>query len=118
MMGSLVKLVFLSSAIHMLAFATFSTLPFAVGQVQDVGLIFLSSIATSVVALCGEAGWPQDGTLATALATLTLSTGVAGLLIICTGVTAVCQQFLHAGTLHGLLAIGKRSWVCCTPQAL
>lgn len=44
----LAKLVFLSSAIHQLVFVLSSTLPFAVGQVQDVGLIFLSAMATSV----------------------------------------------------------------------
>lgn len=39
---NLTKLVLFSSAIHQIAFSHFSTLPFAVGQVQDAGLIFLS----------------------------------------------------------------------------
>ena len=47
-LAMLVKLLFLSSAIHQLAFVLCSTLPFAVGQVQDVGLIFLSAMASSV----------------------------------------------------------------------
>lgn len=85
-LGSLVKLVFLASALHQAAFAAFSTLPFAVGQVQDVGLIFLSAIASSVVGLCGQAGVGAKNTLATVLATLTCSTGVVGALIVGTGV--------------------------------
>lgn len=48
-MPSLVKLVLLSSAVHQLCYVATSTLPFAVGQVQDAGLIFLSSMARSVV---------------------------------------------------------------------
>jgi hypothetical protein len=38
--------VLLSAAIHQAAFTALSTIPFAIGQVQDVGLIFCSSIAT------------------------------------------------------------------------
>jgi len=36
-----IKLTFLSSAIHQICFLVFSSLPFAVGQVQDAGLIFM-----------------------------------------------------------------------------
>ncbi|KAI7835444.1 hypothetical protein COHA_010661, partial [Chlorella ohadii] len=85
MLGSLVKLVFLSSALHQAAFAALSSMPFAVGQVQDVGLIFLSAMASAVVQQCGEAGWGEADTLATVLATLTLATAVVGVLIVGTG---------------------------------
>ena len=44
--GSLVRLVLLCAAIHQAVFTMLSTIKFAVGQVQDVGLIFLSAIAS------------------------------------------------------------------------
>ena len=46
---SLSKLVLFSSAVHQASFTSFSTLPFAVGQVQDAGLIFLSAMAYNMV---------------------------------------------------------------------
>ena len=138
MLGSLVKLVFLSSALHQAAFAALSSMPFAVGeagggvvgvrcgpvccccaehgrlpalpcalpaagQVQDVGLIFLSAMASAVVQQCGEAGWPQGDTLATVLATLTLATGAVGILIVGTG-----------ARWFGMAALADRA--ACTPS--
>lgn len=50
--GSLVRLVLLCAAIHQAVFTMLSTIKFAVGQVQDVGLIFLSAIASRCAALC------------------------------------------------------------------
>lgn len=108
----LAKLMFLSSAIHSLCFVLFSTLPFAVGQassracrstllqtlgggrmsnygqVQDVGLIFLSAMATSVAHECHKAGVSPEATLGTALLTLTGSTLLVGLTIILVGASA------------------------------
>ena len=46
----LVKLVLFSSAVHQAVFVTTSSLVFAVGQVQDAGLIFLSKMATNIAA--------------------------------------------------------------------
>ena len=62
-----------------------TTHPLSAGQVQDVGLIFLSAMASAVVQQCGEAGWGEADTLATVLATLTLATAVVGVLIVGTG---------------------------------
>ncbi|KAL3148948.1 hypothetical protein ABBQ32_001807 [Trebouxia sp. C0010 RCD-2024] len=84
-LGQMVKLVFLSSGVHQLVFSIKSTLPFAVGQVQDVGLIFLSAMATSVVDACHKAGKDSDVTLGTVLVTLLLTTFLVGVLIIVTG---------------------------------
>lgn len=53
----LAKLLFLSSAIHQLIFVLASSLPFAVGQVQDVGLIFLSAMASSVAGASAPTPW-------------------------------------------------------------
>ncbi len=44
----LAKAVVLSAAVHQCVFSWRSTLPFAIGQVQDAGLIFLSKMATDV----------------------------------------------------------------------
>lgn len=54
-------------------------------QVQDVGLIFLSAMASAVVNECYSAHVSEADTVATALLTLTLSTSLVGLLIILTG---------------------------------
>jgi hypothetical protein len=48
MLGELARFSFLAAAIHQMTFTLLSSLPFAVGQPQDVGLIFLSSMATGV----------------------------------------------------------------------
>lgn len=82
---ALVKLVFLSSALHQAVFAAFSTMRFAVGQVQDVGLIFLSAIATSVADDCLDMGVADADILGTTLATLSLGTLIVGALISATG---------------------------------
>lgn len=46
--NALSKLVILASVVHQSAFTLFSTLPFAIGQVQDAGLIFLSAMSTKI----------------------------------------------------------------------
>ena len=46
--AQLVKLVLFSSAVHQAAFSAYSSLPFAIGQVQDAGLIFLSKMACEI----------------------------------------------------------------------
>ncbi|CAM9509811.1 unnamed protein product [Ectocarpus sp. 13 AM-2016] len=61
----LVKLVMFSAAVHMACFGTLSRLKFAVGAVQDAGLIFLSAISSSVVAFSREQGVDEAGMLST-----------------------------------------------------
>lgn len=48
-LSTLLKLTVLSGAVHQITFASFSSLPFAVGQVQDAGLIFLSTVSSDLV---------------------------------------------------------------------
>jgi hypothetical protein len=48
-MNALSKLVIFSSLIHQLGFFLFSSLDFAIGTVQDAGLIFLSSMVRVLV---------------------------------------------------------------------
>jgi sulfate permease, SulP family len=102
----LVKVVFLSSALHQAVFAAGSSMPFAVGQVQDVGLIFLSAMASGVVDDCKEAGIDDANTLATALATLTVATTTVGILIVATGALKLASfvQFCPLPVVGGYLA--------------
>lgn len=90
-LSDMVKLVFLSSGVHQVIFSVKSTLPYAVGQVQDVGLIFLSAMATSVVEACKKAGQDREVTQGTVLVTLLVTTFLVGILIILTG-TAILHS--------------------------
>ena len=81
--AQLVKLVLFSAAVHQTAFTTTSSLPFAIGQVQDAGLIFLSKIAADVAEAMKDE--PVEHMVATALTTLAISTGLLGLALMVTG---------------------------------
>ncbi len=55
------------------------------GQVQDVGLIFLSAMATSIAAMSTAAGFSAQEALGTTLVTLVIATFVVGALIVLVG---------------------------------
>ncbi|KAK9824383.1 hypothetical protein WJX72_009880 [[Myrmecia] bisecta] len=103
--GKLIKLVFLSSCVHQATFTIKSTLPFAVGQVQDVGLIFLSAMANSVVAMGSTQGLPFEEVLGTVLLTLAVSTFTVGVLIIITGYLRLASlvQYIPLPVIGGYL---------------
>lgn len=91
-MPALSRLVFLGSAIHQVTFSCLSSLPFAIGQVQDVGLIFLSAMSTSVTSLLPVSGETEEEQAATerlmvttTLLAMTLSTAITGVLLIIVG---------------------------------
>lgn len=73
---------FFASGVHQAVFAIMSTLPYAIGQVQDVGLIFLSAMATSIAALCSNSA---EVALGTALTWLAISTVLVGVAIVAVG---------------------------------
>jgi len=77
----LVKTMFLSSAIHQLVFSWRSAMPFAVGQVQDVGLIFLSAMVRGILSEGSKLGIPKDEVVATCLWMCAFSTGLVGLVV-------------------------------------
>ena len=81
--SQLVKLCLFSSAVHQTAFTCTSSLPFAIGQIQDAGLIFLSKIAGDIATQMSDA--PPAHMLATVLVTLSLSTALLGVALIFTG---------------------------------
>ena len=101
----LVKLVLLSSAVHQLCFTAFSSLPFAIGQVQDAGLIFLSAMAGDIVANISEGA--DDATLiATTLFILSTCTALLGACLIALGrmKAASVIQYLPMPAIGGYLA--------------
>lgn len=109
----LMKLTLISCIVHQYCFATLSSLPFAVGQVQDAGLIFLSSMATSIVQYCQENDYTDPDTI---LATVTIGLGVAttllGIGLVLVGKLRLAQyvQMLPTPVVGGYLAyIG---WFC------
>lgn len=101
-MPSLVKLVLFSSAIHQLCFSLFSSLPFAVGQVQDAGLIFLSAMAGSVATSCSK----PENIVPSTLFILGSSTAILGvmLMIVSKLKLASVVQYLPMPVIGGYLA--------------
>lgn len=108
----LIKLTVVSGMVHQLCFSTFSTLPFAVGQVQDAGLIFLSSIASDLVHSLSSRGCSIEEVLATVTIGLGLATALLGLGLVVMGHCRLAQfvQRLPTCVIGGYLAfIG---WFC------
>ncbi|CAM9163725.1 unnamed protein product, partial [Ectocarpus sp. 6 AP-2014] len=108
----LVKLVVFSAAVHMACFGTLSRLNFAVGAVQDAGLIFLSAISSSVVAFSQEQGVDEAGMLSTSCFVLCTCTGLLGVALVVLGKLKLASvvQYLPMPVIGGYLAyIG---WFC------
>lgn len=76
---------------------------FACMQVQDVGLIFLSAMATSIAVLCEQKGYSREEALGTSLITLAISTFLVGFFIILLGEAA--RGFLFRSLPVSCLAI-------------
>jgi SulP family sulfate permease len=98
----LVKLVLFSSMIHQIAFTQFSSLPFAIGQVQDAGLIFLSSMAADIVRGCAQ----SEHIVPTAIVILPLCTFLLGcmLVVVAKLKLATVIQYLPMPVIGGYLA--------------
>jgi SulP family sulfate permease len=98
----LVKLVLFSSAMHQFMFACFSSLPFAVGQVQDAGLIFLSHIACNVVQSIDN----MDNLVPTTLFILATATTALGVMLMAVGRYRLAHfiQYLPMPVVGGYLA--------------
>ena len=85
LLPSLVKITLFSSAVHQIAFTWNSGLNFAVGQVQDAGLIFLSSMAGHVADFMLQSGHNSKAIVSTALFVLSIYTALMGLVLIVIG---------------------------------
>ena len=111
---SQVKLVVISCVVHQTCFAFKSSLSFSVGQVQDAGLIFLSSMASSLVStvlaypICHDPHSPDcaPAVVVTVLVGLSLATALLGLALIVTGRLRLTSfvQYLPLPVIGGYLA--------------
>lgn len=101
----LTKLVFASSVVHQLVVTSLSPLPFAIGQVQDTGMIFLASMAASIMTQLGPTV-PLEERVATVLAHLSISTMLVGVGLILTGKARLASlvQYLPTPVIGGYLA--------------
>lgn len=77
----LTKLVILSSAVHQLVFCYKSSMSFSIAQVQDAGLIFLSTMATTIAQECESA----EEAVATTVVSLSLCTTLLGAVVVVVG---------------------------------
>lgn len=103
---ALMKLTVVSGAVHQIMFSTFSSLPFAVGQVQDAGLIFLSAMATDLVSRLKSEGADDDSILATLTIGLSAYTAVMGFALVLVGKCKLASycQLLPPSVVGGYLA--------------
>lgn len=108
----LVKLVLFSSMVHQITFTVYSSLPFAVGQVQDAGLIFLSAMASTTVQHLrerseeGEVALTASNVISTVLVELSLSTLMLGVILVVMGRLKLASlvQYLPVPVIGGYLA--------------
>ena len=85
-MNALSKLVLFSSMMHQLGFTLFSTLPFAIGTVQDAGLIFLCSMSNRIAhVILAKEGGTEEQVLSTTLVLLAGGTALLGCVLIIMG---------------------------------
>jgi len=84
-LSTLMKLTVLSGAVHQITFSSVSSLPFAVGQVQDAGLVFLSAMSRDLVSRLQSRGEDAETILATVCVGLSLGTAILGLALIMVG---------------------------------
>ncbi|KAG7390901.1 hypothetical protein PHYPSEUDO_006385 [Phytophthora pseudosyringae] len=108
-MNDLVKLVLVSAAVHQICFTCVSSLPFAMGQVQDAGLIFLSAMCSSIINSLHEMrgdDFSMEEVLATTLFTMAMSTAALGAALIVTGKLRLASfvQYLPMPVVGGYLA--------------
>ena len=84
-MNALAKLVLFSSMMHQIGFLFFSSLDFAIGTVQDAGLIFLSSMANTIADRMENEGESEEAIVSTTLALLSSGTALLGVILVIMG---------------------------------
>ncbi|EGZ26916.1 hypothetical protein PHYSODRAFT_473959 [Phytophthora sojae] len=110
-MPALSKLVIFSCFIHQVVFALLSSLPFAIGQVQDAGLIFLGVMATSICNSLGEEVSPA-AKVTTSIVTIGIATALLGVSLVIMGRLrlAVFASYLPIPVIGGYLAFIGVFW--------
>ncbi|KAE9058628.1 hypothetical protein PF007_g31239, partial [Phytophthora fragariae] len=104
-MPALSKLVMFSSVVHQVMFTLMSSLPFSIGQVQDAGLIFLNTTATSICDLLGD-DVPVEAKVTTSIVTIGIATAALGVCLVVMGKLrlAALASYLPMPVIGGYLA--------------
>ncbi|KAG7383540.1 Syntaxin-1A [Phytophthora pseudosyringae] len=104
-MPALSKLVIFSSVIHQIMFTLMSSLPFSIGQVQDAGLIFLSTMATSICNSLGD-DVPLEAKVTTSIIIIGIATASLGVCLVVMGKLklAALASYLPMPVIGGYLA--------------
>ncbi|KAL4099380.1 hypothetical protein PRIC1_007186 [Phytophthora ramorum] len=104
-MPALSKLVIYSSAVHQVMFTLLSSMPFSIGQVQDAGLIFLSTMASSICNSLGE-DVPVEAKVTTTIVTIGIATAFSGICLVVMGrfKLASLASYLPMPVIGGYLA--------------
>ena len=110
--NALSKLVLFSSIVHQICFSLFSTLPFAIGQVQDAGLIFLSGMARIIADKILDRGGSEDEIVSTTIVLLGLSTTALGGLLVVMGKFRLADAVSYLPMVRAFFIIGISSVVC------
>ncbi|KAG7375372.1 hypothetical protein PHYPSEUDO_001606 [Phytophthora pseudosyringae] len=112
---ALSKLVIFSSAVHQVIFTLMSSMPFAIGQVQDAGLIFLSAMATSICTSLGDDVSPE-AKVATTIITIGIATASLGVCLVVMGrfKLAALASYLPMPVIGGYLSSRTRPPFECT----
>jgi len=101
-MADLSKLVLLSSMVHQCIFTMVSSLSFSIGQVQDAGLLFLSTMATAIA----NSAENKAAIIPTTLVALSLSTTLLGVAVFALGKLKLAKlvAYLPMPVVGGYLA--------------
>mmetsp|Transcript_46327 Transcript_46327/g.108549 ORF Transcript_46327/g.108549 Transcript_46327/m.108549 type:complete len:824 (-) Transcript_46327:54-2525(-) len=104
-MPSIVKIYFLSSAVMQVVMTLLSSILFSIGQIQDVGLIFLAGMVRNIVFWGRKDGLSPEKLVGTGLWQCLSSTVIVGLALICVGKCKVSQyvQMLPLPVVGGYL---------------
>lgn len=94
-MNALSKLVIFSSLMHQLGFTLFSSLDYAIGMVQDAGLIFLSHMANTIADRMINDGHSEQEILSTTLVLLCFGTAALGVVLIMMGTFKVADAVAY-----------------------
>ena len=101
------KLLLFSSLIHMIIINLNSSLPYAIGQVQDAGIVFLASMVKIITSHFKETNSSIETQLSTVCVLLSLATSTLGLIILFISRLRVIRplmNYFHLAVCGGYLA--------------
>jgi hypothetical protein len=112
--NELSKVVLWSSTVHQFCFTIFSSLPFAIGQVQDAGLIFLSHMSNTMADKIMADGGTAEEVMSTCLVLLSLATFSTGVILVIMGKFKLADlvSYLPLPVVGGYLACKLKFEAC------